>query len=181
MTMSRTEMTLSSSPARTIWSTVRWPVDRTIAFGGVAAGNMNAQLAAMAMAVETDITLCPASSATAVITGRNAATVAVLLASSVMETTMPATARRKNISEIAAAVVMYRTRAMLPARSHPPPLRETNHLRAGSGSPMARPGHPAMSSTGGHRFPCRSEQETGQWHIQWQWQDRSTPPGHQKC
>ncbi len=59
------------------------PEPKTIAFGGVATGSMNAQLAASVTGTVSMIGSKPASSAIAPTTGRNVAVVAVLLVSSV--------------------------------------------------------------------------------------------------
>ena len=48
-------MILSNIPARTICGTLIAPVENTMAFGGVATGNMNAQLAAIVIGTVSTI------------------------------------------------------------------------------------------------------------------------------
>ena len=73
-------------PALTICPTLRSPLPKTIAFGGVATGNMNAQLADTAAAVASKTGEKPTPSATAAKIGTIAAVVAVLLVNSVRKT-----------------------------------------------------------------------------------------------
>ena len=68
------------------------PEPKTIAFGGVATGNMNAQLAASVTGTVSMIGSNPASSAIAPTTGRNVLVVAVLLVSSVRKMIVAAVA-----------------------------------------------------------------------------------------
>src|SRR3970040_474418 len=83
----------SHSPARAICGTVTAPVPYTIAFGGVATGSMNAQLAASAAGTASINGSTPIAVASDPTTGRNAAVVAVLLVSSVRNTTTVVTTR----------------------------------------------------------------------------------------
>ena len=46
---------MRSSPTFTIWLCFTWPVANTIAFGGVAIGNINAQLAPQAIMAAKEI------------------------------------------------------------------------------------------------------------------------------
>ena len=79
-------------PALIIWGIVRAPDEKTIALGGVATGNMNAQLAAKVTGTHKTSGSIPDCAAIAATTGRKVAAVAKLLASSVRNTTRPAAA-----------------------------------------------------------------------------------------
>ena len=80
-----TTMTIkfSRKPARAISGRFTCPLPNTIALGGVATGNMNAQLAASAAGTANIKGFSPTLIASAATTGRNAAVVAVLLVNSV--------------------------------------------------------------------------------------------------
>ena len=75
-------------PARAICGTVTMPEPNTIALGGVATGIMKAQLAANAAGTAKSSGLCPMQSPSEATTGKNTAAVAVLLVSSVRNTTI---------------------------------------------------------------------------------------------
>ena len=79
--MSRTKMPtiFSNRPARAILGIVSMPDPKTMAFGGVATGSMNAQLAANVTGTVRTIGSKPDSIAIAPTTGRKVAVVAVLL------------------------------------------------------------------------------------------------------
>jgi hypothetical protein len=77
----------SNTPALTICGIFIKPEAKTIAFGAVATGNMNAQLAAKVMGIQSSNGETPNSSATAATTGKNVAVVARLLVSSVKKIT----------------------------------------------------------------------------------------------
>ena len=70
-------------PAFAIFGIVSIPEPKTIAFGGVATGNMNAQLAASVTGTRSTTGSYPASIAIAPTTGMNVAVVPILLVSSV--------------------------------------------------------------------------------------------------
>ena len=75
----------STKPALIIFGILKRPEPKTIAFGGVATGNINAQLAAKVTGAAKMIGLIPISIAIAPIIGKNVAVVAILLVNSVMK------------------------------------------------------------------------------------------------
>ena len=68
-----------------------WPLPKTIALGGVATGNMKAQVAARVAGTRSSKGSMPMPLAIPKSTGRKAAAVGVLLVSSVRNTTMAVT------------------------------------------------------------------------------------------
>ena len=76
-----TPIMFSHTPARTICGILIVPVEKMIAFGGVATGNMNAQLAAIVIGTVSTIGGTPADTAIAPMTGKRVAVVARLLVS----------------------------------------------------------------------------------------------------
>ena len=74
---------LNQNPALAICGSVTSPLPYTIAFGGVATGSMNAQLAPIAAGTTSNSGSTPSAIATAASIGKNAAAVAVLLVTSV--------------------------------------------------------------------------------------------------
>ena len=80
-------MILSKTPDFTICGTETCPLAKTIAFGGVAMGNINAQLEASVMGIMRERTGLPSPKAIPAMTGRNTVTKATLLMSSVMKRT----------------------------------------------------------------------------------------------
>src|SRR5690625_7548664 len=80
-------MILSQRPALAIWGIVTLPLPYIMAFGGVATGSINAQLAAMVAGMTKSIGSCPIPMAEEARIGRNAAAVAVLLVISVRKMT----------------------------------------------------------------------------------------------
>ncbi len=85
-------MMFSAMPARTIFGIVRSPDPKTIALGGVATGNMKAQLAANVTGTVSTIGSMPDLYAMAAMTGRKVAVVAILLVNSVRKTISVVTA-----------------------------------------------------------------------------------------
>ena len=71
---------------------VKTPDENTMAFGGVATGSINAQLAASVTGTHNTNGSMPDCAAIAAMTGRKVAAVAKLLVSSVRKTTNPAAA-----------------------------------------------------------------------------------------
>ena len=91
-----------TNPARTISGMVKTPEEKTMAFGGVATGNMKAQLAANVTGTQRISGSIPDCAAIAAMTGKNVAVVAKLLVSSVRKTTKPAAATmRANVPKLA--------------------------------------------------------------------------------
>ena len=80
-------MTFRYSPARIIWGIVIKPEEKTTAFGGVATGSMNAQLAASVTGTDKISGESPSSRASAPRIGKNVAVVARLLVISVRNIT----------------------------------------------------------------------------------------------
>src|SRR5690554_2487168 len=84
-------MILSAKPALIISEIFMWPLENTMAFGGVATGIMKAQLAAMAAGTVNSSGETSCDIARAPSSGRNAVAVAVLLVTSVRKIITPAT------------------------------------------------------------------------------------------
>ena len=77
-------MMFNKTPALTICFTLIYPLANTIAFGGVAIGNINAQLDAIVTGIKTYNSGTPKPIAIPAITGAKTATNATLLINSVM-------------------------------------------------------------------------------------------------
>ena len=90
-------MIFSANPARIISGIVNFPDPNTIAFGGVATGSMNAQLAARTTGIVKATGAIPRATATAPTTGKNVDVVATLEVISVRNIIKVATANIKTI------------------------------------------------------------------------------------
>src|SRR5690554_6009754 len=91
------ENRVMAKPFWIMWLILRCPLANTMAFGGVATGIMKAQLAASAVGIASNTGETPMDTASAPISGRKVAAVAVLLVISVsrlMEATTTPTSNR---------------------------------------------------------------------------------------
>src|SRR5210317_657867 len=97
MVTRKTPIMFKANPAFIMSGMVSFPEPKTIALGGVATGNINAQLAAKTTGIVNATGAMPSATATAPTTGKNVEVVATLDVISVKKIIKVATARTSTI------------------------------------------------------------------------------------